>query len=77
MAYDNTNRFTLFKNTLKDAGSKQPDYTGTLNADGVEFRLSAWIQEGKSGKFFSGSVQLKDGADRTEKKTEQDDEVPF
>lgn len=49
--YDNTNRWTLFKNDRKDS-DKHPDYNGTLNVDGVEFWISGWIKEGKRGKFF-------------------------
>jgi hypothetical protein len=56
--YDNTNTFTLFKNDKGD-NQKRPDYTGTINIVGAEFQLSAWIREGKKGKFMSGTVQPK------------------
>lgn len=56
--YDNTNTFALFKNDKGD-NPKRPDYTGTINVDGIEFQLSAWIREGKKGKFMSGTVQPK------------------
>jgi hypothetical protein len=71
--YDNTNTFTLFKNDKGD-NPKRPDYTGTLNSEGVEFRLSGWIREGKNGKFISGSVQVKDG---DVKPAAKDEDVPF
>lgn len=45
----------LFKNDKKDA-ENQPDYKGSIKIDGVEMRLSAWIKEGKKGKFMSISV---------------------
>lgn len=55
--YDNTNRGVLFKNDDKKT-DKHPDYTGTINVDGTDFRLSAWIKTGKKGgKFMSLSVQ--------------------
>lgn len=57
--YDNTNRGVLFKNDRKDQ-DKHPDYTGTLNVDGVEYWLSAWIKSGQKGKFMSLSVKPKE-----------------
>jgi hypothetical protein len=59
--YDNTNTFAMFKNDKGD-NPKRPDYTGTINVDGIEFSLSAWIREGKKGKFMSGTVQPKQEA---------------
>ena len=58
--YDNTNRGVLFKNDRKEQGDKKPEYTGSLNVDGVEFFLDAWLKDGKSGKFMSVSVKRKD-----------------
>lgn len=57
--YDNTNRWTLNKNDRKET-DKHPDYTGSLNVDGREFWLSAWLKDGSRGKFFSGSVKPKE-----------------
>ena len=73
--YDNTNTFTLFKNEIGDNPKKQ-NYTGLANVDGIEFRIAGWIREGKSGKFISGTVQLKDG-DVKPKQAEVDEDVPF
>ena len=59
--FDNTNRGVLFKNDRKTDGDKKPEYTGSLNVDGVEFFLDAWLKVGKSGaKFMSVSVKRKD-----------------
>ena len=73
--YDNTNTFTLFKNEIGD-NPKKPNYTGLANVDGIEFRIAGWIREGKSGKFISGTVQLKDG-DVKPKQAVVDEDVPF
>ena len=59
--YDNNCRGVLFKNDRKTEGDKKPEYTGSLNVDGVEFFLDAWLKVGKSGaKFMSVSVKRKD-----------------
>ena len=57
--FDNTNRFALFRNDRKEKET-HPDYTGTINVDGVEYFLNAWLKDGKKGKFFSGSIKRKD-----------------
>jgi len=51
MEYDNTNRGSLFKNDRKD-DAKFPDYKGSLNVDGVEYWLSAWLKVSKDGAKF-------------------------
>ena len=58
--YDNTNRGILSRNERRE-NDKHPEYTGTLNVDGVDFWLSGWVKERNdgSGKFFSLSVKPK------------------
>ena len=80
--YDNTNSGALFRNQKKET-EKHPDHTGTINVEGREFWLSAWIKTSKSGqKFFSLSVKPKDGA-APAKPVQQtqandfDDSIPF
>ena len=58
MEYDNTNRGVLFKNDRKET-ERHPEYKGSINVDGQEFWLSAWVKDGKSGKFMSLSVTPK------------------
>lgn len=49
------NSGSLFKNKKKET-DKHPDYTGEINVDGKLLRLSAWIKDGKNGKWMSLSV---------------------
>jgi hypothetical protein len=59
MEYDNTNRGTLFGNDRKEE-DRHPDMTGTLNVNGVEYKISAWKRTSKAGaKFLSLSVREK------------------
>lgn len=57
--YDNTNRGVLFKNDRKEKET-HPDYKGSVNVDGVEMWLSAWLKTGGKGTFMSLSVQRKE-----------------
>ncbi len=77
--YDNTNKGALFKNQKKESDN-HPDYNGSINIDGVEYWQSAWIKEGKSGKFFSQSFKRKDEQSKPtpKKQTEDlDNDLPF
>ena len=77
--YDNTNTFALFKNDKGD-NPKRPDYAGTANVDGIEFRISGWIREGKNGKFISGAVAIVEAKaeERAKPAVEgADEDVPF
>ena len=47
---------SLFKNNA--ANDKAPGYRGTIKTpDGTEYEISAWVKEGKNGKFFSLSIR--------------------
>lgn len=60
MAYDNTNRGVLFKNDRKEKDT-QPDRTGSINIEGVEYFLDGWIKTSESGRqFMSLSVKRKE-----------------
>ena len=57
--YDNTNRGVLFKNDRREKDT-HPEYNGTINIEGQEYWLNAWIKDGGKGKFFSLSVKPKE-----------------
>lgn len=81
--FDNTNTWALFKNDKRDEGSKQPEYRGTLNVNGEEFEIAAWVRESKKDgkKFFSGTVKppykKPEEAPAREMRDVMDDEIPF
>ena len=76
--YDDTNRGALFKNDRKQQ-ENHADYQGTINVDGKDYYLNAWVREGKNGKYFSMNVKPKqprnrDGMDQSDPFS---DSVPF
>jgi hypothetical protein len=85
--FDNTNRGALFRNEDKDPNNdKDRDYNGSLNVNGEEFWLSAWVKTSKAGKkYMSLSVKPKvwkgDGEAKGEKKSITEDfdgdSIPF
>ena len=63
MEYDNTNKGSLFKNDRKEQDT-HADYNGSINIEGNEYWINAWVKESKKDgkKFFSLSVKPKDQA---------------
>ena len=49
--FDNTNKGVLFKDE-KRTNERAPEYTGTINVRGMDYKISAWIKESKAGKRF-------------------------
>ena len=83
--FDRTNTGTLSRNERK-TDDKHADFTGSVNVEGVEYFLDAYVRERKdgSGKFFSLRLKRKDkqpqangGADGARKPASVDDGVPF
>lgn len=79
-SFNNENRGILGKNQNKTADN-HPEYSGSINVDGTDYWLSAWIKESsKDGKkFFSLSVKPKDSAKPKAKQVDEDmnDSIPF
>ncbi len=91
MEYDNTNRGSLFKNDKKEQDS-HADYNGSINIEGTEFWLNAWLKESKKDgkKYFSLSVKPKQQQNAPQgksapakpkyegsKKDQEGDDIPF
>ena len=66
--YDNTNSGILAKNIDCDESRNQPQYRGSINVEGVDYWISAWIKDGREGtklegqKYFSMKLEPKQQA---------------
>ena len=82
MEYDNNMSGILFKND-KATNDRAPGYTGKVNINGKDYRLAAWIKEGKNGKFFSLKVSEFENKEQPKPKMasdafgDLDSDVPF
>ena len=73
----------MFKNDRREKES-QPHYKGNITVDGQSYWLSAWIKEGKSGKFMGLAVSPKEEANTSSPKKkpssgfdDMDSDIPF
>lgn len=73
------NSGVLFKNTRKD-GETDRDYQGTIKVGGVEYWLSAWINESKKGtKYMALRAKPKQEGqrDKPQEPDDPNDSIPF
>jgi len=75
------NSGVLFTNDKKET-DKHPHYKGNITVDGKDYWLSAWIKEGKSGKFMGLAVSPKEEykpkpSERSKTTNFDSDEMPF
>jgi hypothetical protein len=74
MSYDNTNRGQVWPNSKKEKET-HPDFTGTVDVEGVEYWVSAWKRKpdaNPKAPSLSFSIKKKevvhaDGMDRMQK----------
>lgn len=83
--YDNTNTGILARNSDRQS-DKAPEFKGSINIDGTEYWLSAWVNVGKNGKlagqkYFSIKASPKDATPKQAKQDsgfdDLDDGIPF
>ncbi len=68
---------SLFKNDRKET-ERHPDYNGSIVLpDGTEHWLSAWVKDGKNGKFFSVSIGKEKQPKPVQAPPDFDDDLPF
>ena len=91
MSYEQRdNSGVIFRNTAERMAGKSesfPTHSGNALIGGREYYISAWVKEGRNGKFFSLAFNLKDEAakpagKRQEPKPDQggfedDSDIPF
>lgn len=67
MAFDNRNRGFLVRNTRRQEGTRQPEYSGSIDVNGKSYWLSAWVNESKAGKkYFALSIKPAEAKGRFE-----------
>ena len=60
--YDNNLTGALFPNDRKGDNDRAPDFTGSAEVEGVEFRLAGWKKVSRAGKAFI-SLKFEDKAE--------------
>ena len=84
--YDNTNRGAIWQNDRMREGKQDPQFTGSLNVDGVEYWVSAWKRkpDAKQGSpSLSFSVNKKEAnkapnpGNQAQPADDFEDDIPF
>jgi hypothetical protein len=74
------NSGVLFRND-KIENERSPTYKGNITVDGKDYWLSAWVKEGKSGKFMGLALSPKEPiakpSERSKATNFDDDSLPF
>ena len=75
------NSGVLFRNDKRE-NEKAPNYKGNITVDGKDYWLSAWVKEGKSGKFMGLAVSPKEEykpkpSERSKATNFDDSDLPF
>jgi hypothetical protein len=73
------NSGVLFRNDKRE-NEKAPNYKGNITVGGQDYWLSAWIKEGKSGKFMGLAVSPKEDyqpKQAPKKASFEDEDLPF
>jgi hypothetical protein len=73
------NSGVLFKSD-KIENERSPQYKGNITVDGKDYWISAWIKEGKSGKFMGLAVSPKEDyqpKQAPKKASFTDEDLPF
>lgn len=78
MAYEQKNMTGILFRNDKRTSDKHPTHRGSITIGGVEYFLSAWVKEGKKGKFFSLAAQPKRTSEPSEPpQPPSEDDIPF
>ena len=79
MEYDRTNRGSIWKNDKKQTDN-HPDFTGSLDVNGVEYWVSAWKRKpdaNPKAPALSFSIKPKEAQPEPKPEPDFDDPIPF